>query len=130
MAASIEIRVPFLDHLLVEFAASLPRRLKLRGFTSKWILREALRSILAEWTSSRSYATRVANISNRTGQSADRVNGGYFFIEGLDSSANGTVKSADGAQDTLTGSGSTDWFFLATSDDITDAKTGETRDGA
>ena len=46
MAASIESRVPFLDHKLVEFAAALPPRLKLRGFTTKWILREAVRSIL------------------------------------------------------------------------------------
>jgi asparagine synthase (glutamine-hydrolysing) len=46
MAASIESRVPFLDHKLVEFAASLAPRLKLRGFTTKWILREAVRSIL------------------------------------------------------------------------------------
>jgi asparagine synthase (glutamine-hydrolysing) len=46
MAASIESRVPFLDHTLVEFAATLPPRLKLRGFTTKWILREAVRSIL------------------------------------------------------------------------------------
>jgi asparagine synthase (glutamine-hydrolysing) len=38
--------VPFLDHKLVEFAASLPPRLKLRGFRTKWILREAVRSIL------------------------------------------------------------------------------------
>ena len=43
MAASIESRVPFLDHQLVEFAAALPPRLKLRGFTTKWILREAVR---------------------------------------------------------------------------------------
>ena len=43
MAASIESRVPFLDHKLVEFAAALPPRLKLRGFTTKWILREAVR---------------------------------------------------------------------------------------
>jgi asparagine synthase (glutamine-hydrolysing) len=46
MAASIESRVPFLDHELVEFAAALPPRLKLRGFTTKWILREAVRAIL------------------------------------------------------------------------------------
>jgi asparagine synthase (glutamine-hydrolysing) len=46
MAASIESRVPFLDHRLVEFAAALPPRLKLRGFTTKWILREAVRTIL------------------------------------------------------------------------------------
>jgi asparagine synthase (glutamine-hydrolysing) len=46
MAASIESRVPFLDHKLVEFAATLPPRLKLRGFRTKWILREAVRAIL------------------------------------------------------------------------------------
>jgi asparagine synthase (glutamine-hydrolysing) len=46
MAASIESRVPFLDHHLVEFAAALPPRLKLRGLTTKWILREAVRDIL------------------------------------------------------------------------------------
>jgi asparagine synthase (glutamine-hydrolysing) len=46
MAASIESRVPFLDHHLVEFAAALPTRMKLRGFTTKWVLREAVRSLL------------------------------------------------------------------------------------
>jgi asparagine synthase (glutamine-hydrolysing) len=46
MAASIESRVPFLDHELVEFAAMLPNRLKLRGFKTKWILREAVRDLL------------------------------------------------------------------------------------
>jgi asparagine synthase (glutamine-hydrolysing) len=46
MAASIESRVPFLDHKLVEFAAALPPRLKLRGFRTKWILREAVRTLL------------------------------------------------------------------------------------
>ncbi|MDQ3212643.1 MAG: asparagine synthase (glutamine-hydrolyzing) [Acidobacteriota bacterium] len=46
MAASIESRVPFLDHKLVEFAAALPGRMKLRGFKTKWVLREAVRDIL------------------------------------------------------------------------------------
>jgi asparagine synthase (glutamine-hydrolysing) len=46
MAASIESRVPFLDHKLVEFAAGLPTRMKLRGFNTKWILREAVKEIL------------------------------------------------------------------------------------
>ena len=46
MAASIESRVPFLDHQLVEFAAGLPARMKLRRFTTKWILREAVRDVL------------------------------------------------------------------------------------
>lgn len=46
MAASIESRVPFLDHPLVEFAAALPIRMKLRGMTTKHILREAMRGLL------------------------------------------------------------------------------------
>ncbi len=46
MAASIESRVPFLDHHLVEYAAALPARMKLRGFTTKWILRQAVKSLL------------------------------------------------------------------------------------
>jgi asparagine synthase (glutamine-hydrolysing) len=46
MAASIESRVPFLDHPLVEFVARLPERVKLRGVTTKWILREAMRDRL------------------------------------------------------------------------------------
>jgi asparagine synthase (glutamine-hydrolysing) len=46
MAASVESRVPFLDHKLCEFTARMPRRMKLRGSTTKWILREAMRGIL------------------------------------------------------------------------------------
>lgn len=41
MAASIESRVPFLDHHLVEFAFSLPDELKIKGFDTKRILRAA-----------------------------------------------------------------------------------------
>jgi asparagine synthase (glutamine-hydrolysing) len=48
MSTSIESRVPFLDHVLVEFAARLPDRLKLSGFTTKRILREAVRGLLPE----------------------------------------------------------------------------------
>jgi asparagine synthase (glutamine-hydrolysing) len=46
MAASIESRVPFLDHPLVEFASRLPERLKLRGVTTKYVLRQAMRGVL------------------------------------------------------------------------------------
>lgn len=42
MAASIESRVPFLDHKVVEFAASLPARYKLRFSTGKYLLRKAM----------------------------------------------------------------------------------------
>ncbi len=46
MAASIESRVPFLDHPLVEWVASLPDRAKLRGATTKWILRQTMKDAL------------------------------------------------------------------------------------
>ncbi|HEY5617965.1 MAG TPA: asparagine synthase (glutamine-hydrolyzing) [Vicinamibacterales bacterium] len=46
MSMSIESRVPFLDHRLVEFAARLPQRMKLNGFTTKRILREAVTDIV------------------------------------------------------------------------------------
>jgi asparagine synthase (glutamine-hydrolysing) len=42
MAASLEARVPYLDHELVEFAFRIPERWKLRGLRGKWILRRAL----------------------------------------------------------------------------------------
>ena len=46
MATSIESRVPFLDHPLVEFAARVPHALKIRGRTSKHILKRAVEDLL------------------------------------------------------------------------------------
>jgi asparagine synthase (glutamine-hydrolysing) len=46
MANSLEARSPFLDHRLVEFCAALPSSLKLRGRTSKWLLRRLMRDRL------------------------------------------------------------------------------------
>jgi len=48
MAASIESRVPFLDHKLVEFAARLPDEWKLSGWIGKRVLREAMRGIVPD----------------------------------------------------------------------------------
>jgi asparagine synthase (glutamine-hydrolysing) len=48
MAASLESRVPFLDHKLVEFTSSLPERLKLRRWTTKYVLRQSMKGILPE----------------------------------------------------------------------------------
>jgi asparagine synthase (glutamine-hydrolysing) len=45
MATSLEARVPLLDHHLVEFAAGLPPEMKVRGRTSKYLLKEVAR----EW---------------------------------------------------------------------------------
>lgn len=48
MAHGLELRSPFLDTALVEFAASLPDRLRIRGKTGKYILKEAFRDLLPE----------------------------------------------------------------------------------
>jgi len=42
MAAGVEVRVPFLDLDLVEFAARIPDRFKQRGRTGKWVLKKAM----------------------------------------------------------------------------------------
>jgi asparagine synthase (glutamine-hydrolysing) len=48
MAASIEARVPFLDHQLVAFVSSLPDNFRVRGWCGKWILREAGKRLIPE----------------------------------------------------------------------------------
>ena len=46
MAHSVEVRPPFLDHRLVEFAAKLPASLKIRGTRQKFILKELMKDKL------------------------------------------------------------------------------------
>jgi asparagine synthase (glutamine-hydrolysing) len=46
MAASIESRVPFLDHELAGFVSSLPDDWRVKGFRTKRILRRAARSLI------------------------------------------------------------------------------------
>jgi asparagine synthase (glutamine-hydrolysing) len=46
MAASVESRVPFLDHALVEFAANIPAKFQLRGMAGKRILKKAVEDLL------------------------------------------------------------------------------------
>ena len=48
MACSLEVRAPFLDHGLVEFVMGLPSKLKLKGFTSKYILKKAMKNWLPD----------------------------------------------------------------------------------
>lgn len=48
MSASLEVRVPFLNHKLLTFCAALPHRYKLRGLQTKYILRRALRGLLPD----------------------------------------------------------------------------------
>ena len=46
MANSLELRVPFLDHKLVEFGLRLPQNLRLRGRTTKYPLRKSMEPVL------------------------------------------------------------------------------------
>ena len=77
---------------------------------------QAILAILAEWNSSRIYATRVSNIRG-TG-TGTRLNGSVFL--------NDTTVFDDSAVDVLTGSAGQDWFFFNPSQDqVTDKKSDE-----
>ena len=53
MATSLEVRVPFLDHRVVELAARMPLDLKIKGKRSKHILKQAMSSRLPKQVTSR-----------------------------------------------------------------------------
>jgi asparagine synthase (glutamine-hydrolysing) len=48
MACSLEVRVPLLDHRVVELAGTLPPELKLRGLTTKYVFKQAMRGLLPD----------------------------------------------------------------------------------
>ena len=48
MAHALEVRVPFLDHEFIEFCATIPGDLKLKGYTTKAIFRKAMQGILPD----------------------------------------------------------------------------------
>jgi hypothetical protein len=78
----------------------------------------ALVAIMAEWTSARSYADRVANLSG-TGR-GPRANGNYFLIAG---GPRATVFD-NGVVDVLHGGSGMDWFLAKLSSSVTDILTG------
>jgi asparagine synthase (glutamine-hydrolysing) len=53
MAASLEARVPLLDHRLVELAFQIPGHMKIRGWSRKRILKKAVRGIVPDSVLSR-----------------------------------------------------------------------------
>lgn len=53
MAVSLEVRAPFLDKDVVEFAAALPTKFRLRGFTTKYLLKKAMKDFLPCGTAGR-----------------------------------------------------------------------------
>lgn len=48
MAASVECRVPFLDHELIEYAFNLPSNVKVKSFTGKWIIKQIAKKYLPD----------------------------------------------------------------------------------
>jgi asparagine synthase (glutamine-hydrolysing) len=70
MANSIEGRVPFLDHRVIEFANKLPPRYKLRGLQEKAILRRSVRDLLPP------------TILNRVKQPYRAPDNQSFFVDG------------------------------------------------
>lgn len=70
MANSIEGRVPYLDHRVVEFASRLPPSWKIRGLTEKYLLRRALADLLP------------ADIATRTKQPYRAPDSQSFFVDG------------------------------------------------
>ncbi len=53
MAHSVEVRPPFLDHRIIEFAARIPTKLKIRGDNQKYLLKELMRPKLRSSTTQR-----------------------------------------------------------------------------
>ena len=53
MAHALEVRVPFVDHLLLEYAATIPPELKLHGMEKKYILKRAVADLLPAETLNR-----------------------------------------------------------------------------
>jgi asparagine synthase (glutamine-hydrolysing) len=70
MAHSVEGRVPFLDHRVIEFANRLPPQWKLRGLTEKYLLKQAVRADLPE------------SIRSRTKQPYRAPDSASFFQDG------------------------------------------------
>jgi asparagine synthase (glutamine-hydrolysing) len=84
MASSLEVRVPFLDHRLVELCARMPVSLKLAGGTTKAILRSAARGLVPETVLDR---PKVGFFSGAIGHWFDHQVGGEIADRLLDPSA-------------------------------------------
>ena len=70
MANSVEGRVPFLDHRLIEFANRLPPQLKLHGLAEKYLLKKSVAAILP------------ASVRARTKQPYRAPDSQSFFVDG------------------------------------------------
>ena len=48
MASSLETRIPFLNHKLIEYTWKIPNKFKFRNGKTKWILRKILKNYVPE----------------------------------------------------------------------------------
>jgi asparagine synthase (glutamine-hydrolysing) len=94
MANSLEARCPFLDQQLLEFAARVPSKLKLKGMTTKYILKRALEGIVPDEIIHRKkhgfgvpvgrwFRTRLRDYLRETLLSPEALQRGYFHESSL-----------------------------------------------
>jgi len=95
MAHALELRVPFLDHRLVEFAFAMPPELKMRGRTAKYVLRRAMAPLLPAGIANRPKVSFPVPITDLMARSFHRwaadlltakpaTERGYYSRRGLD----------------------------------------------
>lgn len=93
MAASIEMRVPFLENDMFDFAFHLPRRAKLHDKTGKWVVKKAAAEILP---SDIVYAPKTMfRVPNRFSKGTERLLVGGMLPEMLEWPANTTNEIVD-----------------------------------
>lgn len=94
MAVSLEVRSPFLDHKLVEFAATIPSDLKLKGMISKYILKKTLKPLLPDEILTRKkmgfgvpiglwFKNEIKNMTQEILFNSNCSQRGYFNIESI-----------------------------------------------
>jgi len=94
MANSLEARCPFLDHRLLEFACRVPSALKVKGMTTKYVLKRALKGLVPEeiiWRKKhgfgvpvgRWFRTSLRDYIRDTLLSPEAMGRGYFRPEAL-----------------------------------------------
>ena len=65
MAHSLEVRVPYLDRTVVEYAQRLSASYKIRGWTGKWLHRQVCRRFLPSWILKRKKRGFAVNVVDR-----------------------------------------------------------------
>jgi asparagine synthase (glutamine-hydrolysing) len=83
MAAGVEVRVPFLDLELIDFAARIPDHLKQRNTTGKWVLKRAMEPYLPKEVISRSKTGFGAPLRRWMRYELRELVGDYLSVESL-----------------------------------------------